>query len=45
MFYKIIEKKRDEWLNSLSHAIAGLISYIETQIESITANRTQQSHK
>ncbi len=31
MFYKIIEKKRDEWLNSPSCVITDLISYIEHQ--------------
>ena len=31
MFYKIIEKKRDEWLSSPSCVIADLISYIEHQ--------------
>lgn len=31
MFYKIIEKKRDEWLSSLSCVITDLISYIEHQ--------------
>lgn len=31
MFYKIIEKKRDEWLNSMSCVITDLISYIEHQ--------------
>lgn len=31
MFYKIIEKKRDEWLNSSSCVISELISYIERQ--------------
>ena len=37
MFYKIIEKKRDEWLSSQSCVITELTSHIETQIESITA--------
>lgn len=31
MFYKIIEKKRDEWLSSPSCVITDLISYIEHQ--------------
>lgn len=31
MFYKIIEKKRDEWLSSSSCVITDLISYIEHQ--------------
>lgn len=31
MFYKIIEKKRDEWLNSPSCVVAELVSYIERQ--------------
>ena len=31
MFYKIIEKKRDEWLNSRGCVINDLISYIEHQ--------------
>lgn len=31
MFYKIIEKKRDEWLNSPSCVITNLVSYIERQ--------------
>ncbi len=31
MFYKIIEKKRDEWLSSPSCVISDLISYIEHQ--------------
>lgn len=31
MFYKIIEKKRDEWLSSPSCVITNLISYIEHQ--------------
>lgn len=31
MFYKIIEKKRDEWLSSPSCVITELISYIEHQ--------------
>lgn len=31
MFYKIIEKKRDEWLGSPSCVVADLISYIERQ--------------
>lgn len=31
MFYRIIEKKRNEWLNSSSCVIADLISYIERQ--------------
>lgn len=31
MFYKIIEKKRDEWLSSPSCVIIDLISYIEHQ--------------
>ena len=31
MFYKIIEKKRDEWLGSPSCVITDLISYIEHQ--------------
>ncbi|MDE6345691.1 MAG: DEAD/DEAH box helicase family protein [Muribaculaceae bacterium] len=31
MFYKIIEKKRDEWLSSPSCVITELISYIERQ--------------
>lgn len=31
MFYKIIEKKRDEWLNSDKCVITNLISYIERQ--------------
>lgn len=31
MFYRIIEKKRNEWLNSPSCVIADLISYIERQ--------------
>lgn len=31
MFYKILEKKRDEWLNSPSCVITDLISYIEHQ--------------
>lgn len=31
MFYKIIERKRDEWLNSPSCVITNLISYIEHQ--------------
>lgn len=31
MFYKIIEKKRDEWLNSPSCVVSDLISYIERQ--------------
>lgn len=31
MFYKMIEKKRDEWLNSPSCVITDLISYIEHQ--------------
>lgn len=31
MFYKIIEKKRDEWLNSQSCVVFDLISYIECQ--------------
>lgn len=42
MFYKIIEKKRNEWLNSMSCVVTDLVSYIErshklrdAQIESI----------
>lgn len=42
MFYKIIEKKRDEWLNSPSCVVSDLVSYIahqrkmrDAQIESI----------
>ena len=31
MFYKIIEKKRDEWLNSPGCVVLDLISYIERQ--------------
>lgn len=31
MFYKIIEKKRNEWLNSTGCVITNLISYIEHQ--------------
>lgn len=31
MFYKIIVKKRNEWLNSLSCVVSELISYIERQ--------------
>ena len=31
MFYKIIEKKRNEWLNSPSCVVSELISYIERQ--------------
>ncbi len=31
MFYKIIERKRDEWLNSPGCVISDLISYIERQ--------------
>lgn len=31
MFYKIIEKKRDEWLNSPDCVVSNLISYIERQ--------------
>lgn len=31
MFYKIIEKKRNKWLNSSSCVVADLISYIEYQ--------------
>ena len=31
MFYKIIEKKRDEWLNSPGCVVADLMSYIERQ--------------
>ena len=31
MFYKLIEKKRDEWLNSDECVIADIISYIERQ--------------
>lgn len=31
MFYKIIEKKRDEWLNSPDCVVSGIISYIERQ--------------
>lgn len=31
MFYKIIEKKRNEWLNSPSCVVSDLISYIERQ--------------
>lgn len=31
MFYKIIEKKRDEWLNSPDCVISDLIAYIERQ--------------
>lgn len=31
MFYKIIEKKRDAWLNSQGCVVADLISYIEHQ--------------
>ena len=31
MFYKIIEKKRDEWLNSPSCVVSDLVSYIEHQ--------------
>lgn len=31
MFYKIIEKKRDEWLNSQGCVVSGLVSYIEHQ--------------
>lgn len=31
MFYKIIEKKRDEWLSSPSCVITNLVSYIEHQ--------------
>lgn len=31
MFYKIIEKKRDEWLNSPGCVVSDLISYIERQ--------------
>ena len=31
MFYKIIERKRDEWLNSPCCVVSDLISYIERQ--------------
>lgn len=31
MFYKIIEKERDEWLNSPDCVISDLIAYIERQ--------------
>ena len=31
MFYKIIEKKRNEWLNSPSCVVSELVSYIERQ--------------
>ena len=31
MFYKLIEKKRDEWLNSDECVVADIISYIERQ--------------
>ena len=31
MFYKIIERKRDEWLNSPNCVISELVSYIERQ--------------
>ena len=31
MFYKIIERKRNEWLNSTSCVVSELISYIERQ--------------
>lgn len=31
MFYKIIERKRDEWLNSPGCVVSDLISYIERQ--------------
>lgn len=31
MFYKIIERKRDEWLNSPSCVVSDLVSYIERQ--------------
>lgn len=31
MFYKIIERKRNEWLNSSDCVISELISYIEGQ--------------
>lgn len=31
MFYKMIEKKRDEWLNSTGCVVTNLISYIERQ--------------
>ena len=29
MFYKLIEKKRDEWLNSKECSVSELIQYIE----------------
>ena len=31
MFYKLIEKKRNEWLSSTSCVVSDLISYIERQ--------------